>query len=388
MFRHTRACIRNRKKRTPLPTCVRYHASTSVSHTCSLSALLNRSLTSYPSYTPGPAAAANHLKPGTVRSILPSPSSSSSLANSAPPSSPPLSLQRQIQAAANSMNTRTHFVVARSQTGEAGASGVRGSSTFGIGKSIFPQGPAATSSTVVSLEQLNSSYYASGAQDKAGRSSNTKRTIIRMTTHAPSANTRDQPPHLRTGPTRQPDLPSTDIHLPPASHNFVGETTQDRRSKLQSKLADLKGSLQDEKSAAPSASALHIPSTGAELTPAPIPLASPAIPHSSSWDFITLNSMSPIANAGHTHSITRQRKSESPVNSRKKKKTPSDKSPRKQCAHPACSKRGSSVCGQCMQTYYCSRECQLDHWNQHRGSCRPTSQRTPKKTKSTVKVWL
>uniref|UniRef100_A0A7M5X644 MYND-type domain-containing protein n=1 Tax=Clytia hemisphaerica TaxID=252671 RepID=A0A7M5X644_9CNID len=36
-----------------------------------------------------------------------------------------------------------------------------------------------------------------------------------------------------------------------------------------------------------------------------------------------------------------------------------------------CSNHGTKKCGQCLQVYYCSRDCQMAHWKTHKPSCKP-----------------
>ena len=41
------------------------------------------------------------------------------------------------------------------------------------------------------------------------------------------------------------------------------------------------------------------------------------------------------------------------------------------CAKPGCGKAGLCVCSQCQVEWYCSAQCQTDHWPQHWRDCPP-----------------
>ena len=42
------------------------------------------------------------------------------------------------------------------------------------------------------------------------------------------------------------------------------------------------------------------------------------------------------------------------------------------CSRAGCAARGSTLCGRCELTRYCSRDCQTAHWRAgHEGECRP-----------------
>jgi hypothetical protein len=47
------------------------------------------------------------------------------------------------------------------------------------------------------------------------------------------------------------------------------------------------------------------------------------------------------------------------------------------CRNPTCSNRGTKKCGKCNSARYCSRECQMAHWKEHKQVCHhPTAQST------------
>lgn len=48
----------------------------------------------------------------------------------------------------------------------------------------------------------------------------------------------------------------------------------------------------------------------------------------------------------------------------------------KQCSNPGCTKTGTHKCASCSNACYCSRECQVGHWDTHKNQCKAS--RSPK----------
>ena len=44
----------------------------------------------------------------------------------------------------------------------------------------------------------------------------------------------------------------------------------------------------------------------------------------------------------------------------------------KQCANPGCEKRGTHRCSRCLAVAFCSRDCSVPAWPQHRNVCKPS----------------
>lgn len=43
------------------------------------------------------------------------------------------------------------------------------------------------------------------------------------------------------------------------------------------------------------------------------------------------------------------------------------------CALTTCTKSANKKCSKCRQAWYCSRECQTQHWKVHKACCKPNS---------------
>jgi ankyrin repeat protein len=52
---------------------------------------------------------------------------------------------------------------------------------------------------------------------------------------------------------------------------------------------------------------------------------------------------------------------------------------RSHCARLGCDGAGKKKCAGCLKVYYCTRECQLAHWQAHKAECRRSADKTASK---------
>jgi hypothetical protein len=49
---------------------------------------------------------------------------------------------------------------------------------------------------------------------------------------------------------------------------------------------------------------------------------------------------------------------------------------RTHCTTPDCDGIGAKKCAGCLKVYYCTRECQVTHWQAHKAECRRSADKT------------